>query len=75
MLYLPKGHAHGFCTLVDDCHVAYKLGDHYALDKAAGIQLDDSDLGIDWPLDPAEGIISDEDRANPYLRDLGSVFD
>ena len=47
MLYLPKGHAYGFCTLVDDCHVAYKLGDHYAPDKAAGIQLDDADLGID----------------------------
>ena len=75
VLYLPKGHAHGFCTLVDDCHVAYKLGDHYAPDKAGGIRLDDGDLGIDWPLDPAKGIISDKDRANPYLRDLGPVFD
>ena len=75
VLYLPKGHAHGFCTLVDDCHVAYKLGDHYAPDKAGGIQLDDADLGIDWPLDPAKGIISDKDRTNPCLRDLGSVFD
>ena len=75
VLYLPKGHAHGFCTLVDDCHVAYKLGDHYAPGKAGGIQLDDTDLGIDWPLDPAKGIISDKDRANPCLRDLGPVFD
>ena len=75
VLYLPKGHAHGFCTLVDDCHVAYKLGDHYDPDNADGIQLDDADLGIDWPLDPAEGIISDKDRANPCLRNLGPVFD
>lgn len=74
MLYLPKGLAHGFCTLEDDCHVAYKLGDHYAPDQAAGIQLDDPDLGIDWPIDPAQGVISDKDRANPRLRDLGPVF-
>ncbi len=74
MLYLPKGIAHGFCTLEDDCHVAYKLGDHYAPGHATGIQLDDPDLGIDWPLDPAQGILSDKDRANPRLRDLGPVF-
>ncbi len=75
MLYLPKGLAHGFCTLEDDCHVAYKLGDHYAPEHSAGIQLDDADLAIDWPLDPAQGIISDKDRANPRLRDLKPVFE
>ena len=75
MLYLPKGLAHGFCTLEDDCHVAYKLGDHYAPEQSAGIQLDDPDLGIDWPLNPAQGIVSDKDRANPRLRDLGPVFE
>jgi len=75
MLYLPKGLAHGFCTLEDDCHVAYKLGDHYAPEHAAGIQLDDADLGIDWPMDPGQGIISDNDRGNPRLADMAKIQD
>jgi dTDP-4-dehydrorhamnose 3,5-epimerase len=75
MLYIPRGLAHGFCTLENECHVAYKLGDHYAPGHSAGIQLTDPALGIDWPLDPAQGIISDKDRANLKLSDLGPVFD
>lgn len=74
VLYLPEGLAHGFCTLGDDCQVAYKLGDHYVPEKSAGIQLDDPDLAIDWPINPREGIISDKDRAHPRLKDLGPVF-
>ncbi len=74
-LYLPKGLAHGFCTLEDDCHVSYKLGDHYAPHHSAGIQLTDPELNIDWPIDPATGIVSDKDRINPPLRELGVIFD
>jgi len=75
MLYLPQGFAHGFCTLKDDCHVAYKLSDHYAPKHSAGIQINDPELKIDWPISPATGLISDKDRANPKLRDLGPAFD
>ncbi|MBT4933390.1 MAG: dTDP-4-dehydrorhamnose 3,5-epimerase [Rhodospirillaceae bacterium] len=74
MLYLPRGLAHGFCTLEDNCHVAYKLGDHYAPGHVGGVQLDDPDLKIDWPIEPATGIISDKDRANPRLKDLATIF-
>lgn len=73
-LYIPVGFAHGFCTLVDDTEVSYKLGDHYAPEHSMGINLADTDLGIEWPVSPSEGVISEKDQTNPRLRDLPPTF-
>ncbi|MGB0670340.1 MAG: dTDP-4-dehydrorhamnose 3,5-epimerase [Rhodospirillales bacterium] len=73
-LYLPAGFAHGFCSLEDDTEVAYKLGEHYAPAHSTGIQLDDPALGIDWPVPPASGILSDKDRDAPRLSEIEAAF-
>jgi dTDP-4-dehydrorhamnose 3,5-epimerase len=64
-LYVPKGFAHGFQTLVAESTVAYHMSEFYRPEGAAGICWNDPDVGIPWPI--AERIISDRDAGLPAL--------
>jgi len=68
MLYIPKGFAHGFCTLKDDTRVFYKVDSPYNPGSEAGIRWDDPDLGIPWPT--VSPILSEKDARLPLLREL-----
>ena len=57
-IFLPKGVAHGFQTLVPDSIVHYVLGASYAPDFSYSID-PFGDLDISWPIVPH--IISDKD--------------
>jgi dTDP-4-dehydrorhamnose 3,5-epimerase len=63
MLYIPKGFAHGFQTLVDDTEVDYEITPAYVLGAERGFRFDDPSLGINWPV--KELIISDRDKSLP----------
>jgi dTDP-4-dehydrorhamnose 3,5-epimerase len=65
MLYLPKGCAHGFQTLVDDSEVLYHISEFYHPEASAGVRWDDPAFGIKWPLDAAASLsVSDRLRPN-----------
>jgi len=66
-LYVPKGFAHGFLSLVDETEVLYMISVPYAPGSAKGLRWNDPLLGIRWPLEPA--IISQRDAAYPLLGD------
>jgi dTDP-4-dehydrorhamnose 3,5-epimerase len=63
MLYIPKGFAHGFQSLVDNTEVDYEITPAFAPDAAAGFRFDDPRLAIDWPI--ADMTISERDKALP----------
>ena len=63
-LYVPKGFAHGFQTLVDDTDVLYMISDPYVPEAASGVRWDDPAFGIDWP-EADVRTISDRDRSWP----------
>lgn len=73
-LWVPPGFAHGFCTLTDDCEVAYLVTDYYSAGHDRGLLWNDPDLAIAWPAADTDVVLSDKDRRQPRLRDLGSVF-
>lgn len=72
-LWIPPGFAHGFCTLVEDTEVLYKVTAPYAPTCDRGVRWDDPALAIPWPA-IAGAVLSDKDRALPTLAALGGVF-
>jgi dTDP-4-dehydrorhamnose 3,5-epimerase len=72
MLYVPRGFAHGYCTL-SDAIVAYKVDAYYAPGSEGGLRYDDPKLAIPWPINSPPSI-SDKDRVWPVLEDIDSPF-
>jgi dTDP-4-dehydrorhamnose 3,5-epimerase len=73
-LFVPKGFAHGFVTLEEDCEVLYKVSAPYAPELDCGIRFDDPSIGIEWPVEADHLVLSDKDRSAPLLADAGELF-
>ena len=71
-LFIPRGFAHGYCTLTDDCELFYKVDGLYAPQTEGGVIWNDPDLAIPWPLD-GEPVLSEKDKLLPRLKELGAV--
>lgn len=68
MLWIPQGLAHGFLVMSENAHVLYKATDFYAPQFERTLAWNDSDLGIDWPID-ATPIVSAKDGRGSLLRE------
>jgi dTDP-4-dehydrorhamnose 3,5-epimerase len=73
-ILIPEGFAHGFCTLEPDTEVLYKVNSYYSADHDRGLLWNDPALGIAWPLEYGEAILSDKDRKHPVLTELPRYF-
>jgi dTDP-4-dehydrorhamnose 3,5-epimerase len=62
-LYIPKGFAHGFETLVDETEVLYLISAPFVPGAYGGLRYDDPAIGIAWPLPVS--VIADRDRTFP----------
>jgi dTDP-4-dehydrorhamnose 3,5-epimerase len=74
-LLIPRGFAHGFCTLESDTVVFYKVDQVYSAAADGGIYWADDRLAIEWPVGSDDAILSEKDRGLSMLADLGSVFE
>jgi dTDP-4-dehydrorhamnose 3,5-epimerase len=72
--FIPLGFAHGFLVLSQEAIFTYKVDNPYAPQCDAGIRWNDPDLGIEWPIDPAEVLTSEKDLKQPLLKDA-EVFE
>ena len=54
LYYIPRGCAHGFITLEDDCDVFYLMGAVYVPSAARGVRWNDPAFAIEWPVQPLE---------------------
>ena len=66
-LFVPRGFAHGYVTLTDDCELFYKVDGLYAPQTEGGVIWNDPDLAIPWPI-RGEAILSDKDTTLPRLK-------
>lgn len=73
-LWVPPGFAHGFCTLVPNTEISYKVTDYYSAEHDRGLLWQDPALGIDWPVKAEQVALSDKDKRQPTLADLGDAF-
>ena len=67
-IWAPYGFARGFCALTDGCEVQYKCTGTYNSAAEAGINFADPEIGIRWPIDVSQAIVSDRDKAAPTLK-------
>jgi dTDP-4-dehydrorhamnose 3,5-epimerase len=63
MIYVPKGFAHGFQTLVDNTEIDYEITPAYVPGADRGFRFDDPALDIPWPI--ATTILSKRDMLLP----------
>lgn len=73
-LWIPPGFAHGFLVLSATADVVYKMTSYHSPDHGRAIRWDDPEIGIEWPLDGIQPILSDADASAPALADA-EVFE
>ena len=66
-LWIPPGFAHGFMALVDRTEVQYRTTHIYSPDRERSIRWNDPDIGITWPIEATQPIISPSDAAAALL--------
>jgi dTDP-4-dehydrorhamnose 3,5-epimerase len=73
-LFVPRGFAHGFCTLEPDTEVTYKCDAYYAPAHDAGINFADPSIAVEWPVTADKAIVSDKDAKLPLFAAFASPF-
>ncbi|MBO4826540.1 MAG: dTDP-4-dehydrorhamnose 3,5-epimerase [Prevotella sp.] len=59
--FIPRGFAHGFLVLSPEAVFTYKVDNIYAPQAEASIRFDDPDIGIEWPIEAKDMLLSDKD--------------
>ena len=73
-ILVPKGFAHGYLTLEPDTTVLYKVTNLYSPESDRGLQWNDPDISVNWPLQGATPILSGKDQVQPSLTNIISEF-
>ena len=67
-LLIPKGFAHGFCSLTSDVVLHYKCSNYRHKESETGILWNDKELNIKWPI--KNPVISTKDKLNLKFKDF-----
>lgn len=73
-LWVPAGFAHGFATLEPDSVISYKVTAPYSAEADRGLLWNDPAIGIEWPVELGDAVLSDKDKKQPTLANLSPSF-
>ncbi len=73
-LWIPVGFLHGFCTIVPDTEVIYKVTAGWDREAERGVIWNDPDLALPWPVRHGTAALSDKDELLPRLADCPEWF-
>jgi dTDP-4-dehydrorhamnose 3,5-epimerase len=65
--WIPAGFAHGFLVTSDSADFLYKTTDYYAPQAEGAVRWDDPAVGVQWPLDGLQPLLSPKDAQAPLL--------
>lgn len=68
MIHIPRGLAHGFCTLTDNVEVFYRIDNYYEPELQGRIRWDSPDLDIHWPIE--NPVVSHDDSEAASFSDF-----
>ncbi len=71
-LLVPRGFAHGFVTLTDNVHVAYKVDSYYSAENNCGILWNDRKINVDWGI--SNPVLSEADKNWPAFDESATYF-
>jgi dTDP-4-dehydrorhamnose 3,5-epimerase len=72
-VFLPKFVANSFQTLEPETFYLYSVNDHWSAenyDKYSFVNLADPQIGVKWPIELEQAVLSDRDRNHPLLKDV-----
>jgi dTDP-4-dehydrorhamnose 3,5-epimerase len=69
MLWVPEGFAHGFLALEDGTEFLYKCTALYTPAVEHCVVWNDADIGVDWPLNGIDPLVSGKDSVGRTLAD------
>jgi len=67
---IPRGFAHGFCTLSKYSEIMYKVDNYYSKEHESGIIWNDPNIGITWPELENDVMLSDRDKKHMSFNDF-----
>ena len=67
-LWIPKGFAHGFQALTNECIISYSVTDDFSIGNSKTINPHCPTVGVDWPI--KDTILSKSDSEAKTLQDL-----
>lgn len=73
MIYIPRGFAHGLCSLSDNTMVICKLDNIYSPESECQIKWDDPDLKIDWHITEQPTISQKDSNAKSFKEFLNTI--
>jgi len=66
-LWVPPGFGHGFLVTSESADFLYKTTDYYAPEHERCVVWNDPQIGVQWPSDAGQPLLSDKDRAGMLL--------
>ena len=67
-MFIPEGFAHGFCVISETTLFHYKCSEYYAPEYENGLQWNDPEVRIEWPI--SKPILSDKDKTYLCLTEM-----